>query len=149
MNIPLIKVATTKTDLSHMYFWLAYKPFWFSCSLMSDSLWRHILQHTRLPHPLLFAEICSNSCPLSQLCHPTISSFTILFFCPQSFPASGSFPVGNKDSYHQEQVMKLDNTFDSALSAFHITDSNLSITTQRDVGIPILQMSKLSLREIK
>ena len=57
--------------------------------------------------------------------------------------------MSNKDSYHQEQVMKLDNTFDSALSAFHITDSNLSITTQRDVGIPILQMSKLSLREIK
>ena len=57
--------------------------------------------------------------------------------------------MSNKDSYHQEQVMKLANTFDSALSAFHITDSNLSIATQRDVGIPILQMSKLSLREIK
>ena len=60
---------------------------------MSDSLWSHELQHTRLPYPLLFAVVCSSSCPLSQWCHPTISSFAILFFCPQSFPASGSFPM--------------------------------------------------------
>ena len=93
MNIPLIKLATTKRELSHMYFWLAYKPFWFSCSLMSDSLRPHVWQHTRLPYPLLFAIVCSSSCPLSQWCHPTISSFAILFFCPQSFPASGSFPM--------------------------------------------------------
>ena len=57
--------------------------------------------------------------------------------------------MSNKNSYHQEQVMKLANTFDSALGAFHKTDSNFSIATRRDVGIPILQMSKLSLREIK
>ena len=37
--------------------------------------------------------VCSNSCPLSQWCHPTISSFVIPFFYPQSFPASGSFPM--------------------------------------------------------
>ena len=93
MNIPLIKVATTKRDLPHVYFWLAYKPFCFSCSLMSDFLWLHVLQHTRLPYLLLFAGVCSNSCPLSQWFHPTISSFAILFFCPQSFPAPGSFPL--------------------------------------------------------
>ena len=108
MNIPLIKVATTKTDLSHMYFWLAYKPFWFSCSLMSDSLWPHILQHTRLPHPLLFSGICSNSRPLSQWCHPTISSFTILFFCPQSFPASGSFPMSQLFASGGQSIGALD-----------------------------------------
>ena len=52
----------------------------------------HGLQHTRLPCPSLSPQICSNSCPLSQWCHPTISFSLFPFFsCPQSFPASGSF----------------------------------------------------------
>ena len=58
---------------------------------MSDSLRPHGLQHTRLPCPLPTARACSNSCPLSQWCHPTISSSVIPFSCFQSFPASGSF----------------------------------------------------------
>ena len=41
---------------------------------MSDYLWPHGLQHTRFPCPLLSPGVCSNSCPLSQQCHPTISS---------------------------------------------------------------------------
>ena len=60
---------------------------------MSDSLWPHGLQHARLPCPSLSPWVCSDSCPLSQLCHPTISSSVVPFSCPQSFPASGSFPV--------------------------------------------------------
>ena len=61
---------------------------------MSDSLWRRALQHPRLLCPLLSPWVCSNSCPLSQWCCPTISSSVISFsFCPQSFRASGSFPV--------------------------------------------------------
>ena len=60
---------------------------------MSNSLWPCGLQHTRLPHPSLSLEVCSNSCPLTQWCHPTISSSVSPFSCPQSFPASGSFPV--------------------------------------------------------
>ena len=60
---------------------------------MSDSLRPHGLQHTRLPCPSPSPRVCSNSCPLSQWCHPTISSSVILFSsCLQSFPASGSFP---------------------------------------------------------
>ena len=51
------------------------------------------LQNTRLPRPSLSPEICSNSCPLSQWCHPTISSVTPFSSCPQSFPASGSFSL--------------------------------------------------------
>ena len=52
------------------------------------------LQHTRLPCPSLSHRVCSNSCPLSQWCHPTISSSVTLFSsCLQSFPGSGSFPV--------------------------------------------------------
>ena len=66
----------------------------FSHSAVFDSLWPHGLQHTRLPCPPLSPGVCSNSCPLSQWCHPTISSSVIPFSsCPQSFPASWSFPA--------------------------------------------------------
>ena len=66
----------------------------FSCSVMPNSLWPYGLQHARLPCPSLSPGACSNSCPLSQWCHPTISSSAIPFSsCLQSFPASGSFPM--------------------------------------------------------
>ena len=55
-------------------------------------LWPCGLQHARLPHPPLFARVCSNSCPLSWWCRPiTLSSVILFSFCLQSFPASGSF----------------------------------------------------------
>ena len=58
------------------------------------TLWPHGLQHTRLPCPSPTLRACSNSCPLSQWFHPTISSSVITFSsCLQSFPASGSFPM--------------------------------------------------------
>ena len=61
---------------------------------MSDSLWPHGLQHTRLPCPSLSPRVCSNSCPLIWWCYPTVSSSVIPFSsCLQSFPASGSFPM--------------------------------------------------------
>ena len=61
-------------------------------SVMPDFLWPHGLQHTRRPCPSLSPWVYSNSCPLSQWCHPTISSSVVLFSsCPQSFPASGFF----------------------------------------------------------
>ena len=51
-------------------------------------------QCTRLPCPSLFPLVCSNACPFSQWCHPTISSSVVPFSsCPQSFPASGSLPM--------------------------------------------------------
>ena len=70
-----------------------YKTSQFSHSVMSDSFRPHGLQHIRphCPSPTLGA--CSNSCPLSQWCHPTISSSVVPLSCLQSFPASGSFPV--------------------------------------------------------
>ena len=65
----------------------------FSHSVVSDSLWPHGLQHTRLLCPSQLSGACSNSCPLSQWCDPTISSFVFPFSsCIRSFPASGSFP---------------------------------------------------------
>ena len=60
-------------------------------SVVSDSLWPHGLQHARLPCPSPSPRACSNSCPLSQWCHPTILSAVIPFSFLQSFPASGSF----------------------------------------------------------
>ena len=69
-------------------------PVQFSGSVVSDSLQLHGLQHTRLPCPSPIPRACSNSCPLTQGCHPTISSSVIPFSsCLQSFPASGSFPM--------------------------------------------------------
>ena len=79
-------------------------PFWppsfifsvsqFSHSVMSDSLWPHGLQHARPPCLPPTPGIYSNSCPLSQWCHPTILSSVIPFSSDlQSFPASGSLPM--------------------------------------------------------
>ena len=64
----------------------------FSRSVMFDSLWPHGVQHAGLPCPSPTPRAYSNSCPSSQWCHPTISS-SVIPFCPQSFPASGSFPL--------------------------------------------------------
>ena len=61
---------------------------------MFNFLWPHGLQHTRLPCPSQSPWICSNSCPLSWWCRPTISSSVTHFSsCPQSFSASRSFPM--------------------------------------------------------
>ena len=66
----------------------------FSCSVVSNSLRPHELQHTRLPCSSPTPGACSNSRPSSRWCHPTISSSVVLFSsCLQSFPASASFPV--------------------------------------------------------
>ena len=66
----------------------------FSSSAMSDSLWPHGLQHARPPCLSPTPGACSNSCPWSQWCHPTISSSVIPSSSHlQFFPASGSFPM--------------------------------------------------------
>ena len=66
----------------------------FSCSVVSDSLWPHELQHSRLPNPSPTPRAYSNSCPSNWWCHPTISSFVVPFSSHfQSFPASESFPM--------------------------------------------------------
>ena len=66
----------------------------YCCSVAKScpTLWPHELQDARLPCPSLSPGVCSNSCPLNWWCHPTVSSSATLF-CPQSFPASVSFPV--------------------------------------------------------
>ena len=66
----------------------------FSCSVVSYSLRPQGLQQVSLPCPSPSPLACSNSCPSSQWRHPAVSSSVVPFSsCPQSFPASGSFPV--------------------------------------------------------
>ena len=84
LSLPLLDSAS----------FLSFSSVQFSCSVVSDSLWPHGLQHTRLPCPSPTPVVYSNSCLLSQWCHPTISSSVIPFSsCLQSFPASGSFQI--------------------------------------------------------
>ena len=65
-----------------------------SHSVVSNSLWPHELQHTRPPCPSPTSGVHSNSRPSSQWCHPAISSSVVPFSsCPQSLPASESFPM--------------------------------------------------------
>ena len=66
----------------------------FSCSVISDSLWPHESQHARPPCPSPAPGVHSDSPPSSQWCHPAISSSVVPFSsCPQSLPASESFPM--------------------------------------------------------
>ena len=70
------------------------KSLQFSCSVVSDSLWPHELQHARPPCLSPTPGVYPNSCPSSPWCHPAISSSVVPFSsCPQSLPASGSFPM--------------------------------------------------------
>ena len=65
----------------------------FSSSVMSDYLWPHGLQHARLPHPSPAPRACSNSCPSSWWCHPTISSCRPLLLLPSIFPTIKVFLI--------------------------------------------------------
>ena len=67
-----------------------------SCSVVSNSLRLHELQHAGPPCPLPSPRVHPNTCPSSRWCHPTISPSVVCFSsCPQSFPASGSFPMSH------------------------------------------------------
>ena len=93
MDLCLIK-ETTQCCLASSAVWgHGEKIYQFSHSVVSDSLWPHESQHARPPCPSPTPGACSNSCPSSWGCHPTISSSVVPFSCLQSFPASTSFPV--------------------------------------------------------
>ena len=82
------------------WFFLKGDSVQFSHSVMSDSLWPHEPQHTRPPCPSPTPRVPLNPCPSSWWCHPTILSSVILFSsCPQSFPASGCFPMSQSALY--------------------------------------------------
>ena len=72
---------------------------------MSDSLWLHGLLHARLPRPSLSPGVCSDSYPLNQWCHPAISSSVVPFSsCPQSLPASESFPMSQPFTWGGQSI---------------------------------------------
>ena len=75
-------------------FFASFSLVQFSCSVVSDSSRPHESQHARLPCPSPTPRVYPNPCPSSQWCHPAISSSIVPFSsCPQSLPASGSFPM--------------------------------------------------------
>ena len=87
-----IKIFAGAFGLRHFIY--GFSSVKFSRSVMSDSLWPHGLQHARSPYPSPTPGVYPNSCPLSQWCHPTISSSVSPFSSRlQSFPASGFFQM--------------------------------------------------------
>ena len=90
-NRNIINILNERMSLDLTVKWSSVQ---FSHSVVSDSLWPHGLQHAKPPCLSPSPGVYSNSCPLSQWCHPTISSSVIPFSsCLQSFPASGSFQM--------------------------------------------------------
>ena len=73
--------------MKHLYNEIAISSVQLSCSVMSDSLQPHESQHARPPCPSPTPGVHSDSCPLSQWCHPAISSSVVPFSCPESLPA--------------------------------------------------------------
>ena len=77
----------------------------FSCSVVSDSLRPHESQHAMPPCPSPTPGVYSNSCPSSQWCHAAISSSVVPFpSCPQSLPASGSFPMSQLFAWSGQSI---------------------------------------------
>ena len=91
----IVKSWSTDEWINKIWYILASRySVQFSHSVTSNSLWPHEPQHARPPCPSPTAGVHPNPCPLSQWCHPTISSSVISFSsCPQSFPASESFQM--------------------------------------------------------
>ena len=85
--------------------WSFLNVYQFSYSVVSDSLRPHESQHARLPCPSPSPGVHPNSCPLSRWCHPAISSSIVPFFsCPQSLPASESFPMSQLFAWGSQSI---------------------------------------------
>ena len=77
----------------------------FSCSVVSDYLPPHESQHARPPYPSPAPRVHPDSCPSSQWCHPAISSSVVPFYsCPQSLPASESFPMSQVPAWGGQRM---------------------------------------------
>ena len=112
-----IKSATVSPPICHevmgpdamiLVFWMLsfqFSSVQFSRSVVSDSLPPHELEHARPPCPSPTPGVHPNSCPSSRWCHPAISSYVIPFSsCPQSLPASESFPVSQLFSWGGQSI---------------------------------------------
>ena len=99
MDIIVFYLNNMFPKLRRVWWWI-YSSVQFSCSVVSNSLRPHESQHVRPPCPLPTPGVYPNSHPSSWWCHPATSSSVIPFsFCPQSLPASGSFPVSQLFSW--------------------------------------------------
>ena len=93
-NNSSIYICYTILGISRNFYWGVFSSVQFSCSVISDSLRPHELQHARPPCPSPTPGVHSDSRPSSQWYHPAISSSVVPFSsCPQSLPASESFPM--------------------------------------------------------
>ena len=91
MGINVLYIYMCVCTYIHICMYLSVQ---FSCSVVSDSLQPHELQHARPPCPSPNPRVYSNPCPLSRWCHPTVSSSVVPFSSHfQSFPALGSFQM--------------------------------------------------------
>ena len=87
------------------FLYISWHSVQFSRSVVSDFLQLHESQHTRPPCPSPAPGIHPNSCPSSRWCHPAISSSVVLFSsCPQSLPASGSFPMSQPFAWGGQSI---------------------------------------------
>ena len=87
-STPKMKVMISMLKLYPPSFLCSFSSVQFNGSVVFKYLWPHGLQHTRLPCPSPTPKACSNSCPLSWWCHPTISSSVIPFLLlPSIFPS--------------------------------------------------------------
>ena len=100
-----------QTLVNRLFLQALFSSVQFSHSVVADSLRPHGLQHTRPPCPSPTPRVYPNSCPLSRWWHPSISSSVIPFSsCPQSFPASGSFPMSQFFSLGGQSIGALAST---------------------------------------
>ena len=91
LEIDIFSVTCISVQISH--------------SVVSDSLWPHASQHARPPCPSPTPRVHSNSCLSSQWCHPAISSSVVPFSsCPQSLPASESFPMSQLFAWDGQRI---------------------------------------------
>ena len=93
--VPTYRLGRRIFRIHEIKWWLQFTSVQFSHPVMSNSLWPHELQHTRLPCPSPTTRACLNSEPLSRWCHSTISLSIVPFsFHLKSFPASGGQSIG-------------------------------------------------------
>ena len=112
----------------------------FSCSVLFDSLRPHELQHTRPPCPSPAPGVYSNSRPPSRWCHPAISSCVVPFSsCPQSLPASESFPVSQLFTWGGQSIRV------SVLASFLPKNTqDWSSSSPRDLSSPTPQFKSIN-----
>ena len=112
----------------------------FSCSVMSDSLRPRESQHARPPCPSPTPGVHSDSCPSIQWCHPAISSSVVPFSsCPQSLPASESFPMSQLFAWGGQSI-GVSAFFFSVFSCQIMFNMTLTLTNPADT--PALCVSK-------